>query len=479
MHVSQTSAGSETQTASGAQTQGKHSTKGGEASCDGLFALLLAQLGAQLIQAQGQASGGQPTAESLAEAVEAILAEQDAGEAEALQGLFKGLAEGGEAGLPAALETGEAVQAAPATTPESPAQPAAGHVSETPAVVVVPVWTRASADDGPLTAGVEANASTAAEAAPKAAGESNANDPSVVVAAGSEGSKVVYRVSDPLAASDNEASAGAQAKQSPLVKSETLAEPKAVRQAEPLPEDAAVPSQEGDGAETVDPARAFESTLRVRVAERAAVTTQANRGVSKAPASEPAQPDTAPQGLAAVYAAKESSEAAAKTQPAAGEPREPATLQALPQRTIETVRYMVESGRRTLTVKLVPESLGEVRLEVVSSSDKAGLAETVTVKIASASASVRGVLENHLSGLRDSLLRDGINLGEVSVSTGGSSGQAAFGNDGPSSQGFDAPRGPQHGAGSARTDTPAETQAGSEPAQIRGLESSGSLNVLV
>ena len=58
-------------------------------------------------------------------------------------------------------------------------------------------------------------------------------------------------------------------------------------------------------------------------------------------------------------------------------------------------------GERTLTLKLLPESLGEVQVEVKSSLDN------VTVRLISQDPSVRQALEHHASGLREALASDG------------------------------------------------------------------------
>jgi flagellar hook-length control protein FliK len=87
-----------------------------------------------------------------------------------------------------------------------------------------------------------------------------------------------------------------------------------------------------------------------------------------------------------------------------------ATLENLPQQVIRGLRYLVESGEHTLRIRLVPESLGEVNLEVRSSRDE------VSVRMASASPIVREVLQQHLPSLRESLAQDGVHVAKVSVS---------------------------------------------------------------
>lgn len=101
--------------------------------------------------------------------------------------------------------------------------------------------------------------------------------------------------------------------------------------------------------------------------------------------------------------------------PAAGrlsggeQPVRASTLGALADHTVRNVRFLAESGGTSLTVRLVPESLGEMRIEVHATSD--GLA----VRLASASSAVRGALEAHTQSLRDALQRDGVEVSHIEV----------------------------------------------------------------
>lgn len=92
------------------------------------------------------------------------------------------------------------------------------------------------------------------------------------------------------------------------------------------------------------------------------------------------------------------------------DPSPKATLEKLPLQVIRGVRYLVEGGEHTLRIRLVPESLGEVRLEVTTSRDE------ISVRMASASPAVREVLQQHLPSLRDALAQDGAHVAKLSVS---------------------------------------------------------------
>ncbi len=89
----------------------------------------------------------------------------------------------------------------------------------------------------------------------------------------------------------------------------------------------------------------------------------------------------------------------------------PATPQGLRDATIRSVRYLVGHGEQSLRVRLVPASLGELHV-TVTTSDDGGL----NVHLTSAHHAVRETLDGQLSGLRDALARDGIDVGRITVS---------------------------------------------------------------
>src|SRR5690606_16307264 len=72
----------------------------------------------------------------------------------------------------------------------------------------------------------------------------------------------------------------------------------------------------------------------------------------------------------------------------------------LTQFAVKSVRYLAGRGEETMTVRLVPESLGELRV-VVRSTEQA-----LDVQLSAANASVRDSLEQQLPALRDALARD-------------------------------------------------------------------------
>ncbi|MBM3288625.1 MAG: hypothetical protein FJY92_00595 [Candidatus Hydrogenedentes bacterium] len=83
------------------------------------------------------------------------------------------------------------------------------------------------------------------------------------------------------------------------------------------------------------------------------------------------------------------------------------TVQALPEQALRGARYLVSNGEQTMRIRLVPESLGEVRLEVTAANGE------VSVKLASANAAVREILQTHAPGLQSAIAQD--NAGAVRV----------------------------------------------------------------
>jgi flagellar hook-length control protein FliK len=85
------------------------------------------------------------------------------------------------------------------------------------------------------------------------------------------------------------------------------------------------------------------------------------------------------------------------------------TLQTAGQSVVKGVRYLATNGGETLTIRLVPESLGVMHI-VVKSGDNA-----IEVTLVSANQSVRESLEQHLPALREMFGRDGIDVSKVSI----------------------------------------------------------------
>jgi len=93
----------------------------------------------------------------------------------------------------------------------------------------------------------------------------------------------------------------------------------------------------------------------------------------------------------------------------------------------KSVRYLVSEGEKSLRVRLVPESLGEVRVEIVSVRDELHL------RLVSGNASVREAMEQGSETLRSALARDGVNIIRVTVAPDGgpSEGYGSFSGKSP------------------------------------------------
>ncbi|MCC6143158.1 MAG: flagellar hook-length control protein FliK [Candidatus Hydrogenedentes bacterium] len=90
----------------------------------------------------------------------------------------------------------------------------------------------------------------------------------------------------------------------------------------------------------------------------------------------------------------------------------PVALSEVEAQAVKVVRLMVQEGEQRVTLRLVPEHLGELRIEVRSHGDQ------VSVKMLSANASVRDALEAQLHGLREAFAREGLSVQRVEVTPG-------------------------------------------------------------
>jgi flagellar hook-length control protein FliK len=124
---------------------------------------------------------------------------------------------------------------------------------------------------------------------------------------------------------------------------------------------------------------------------------------AESPVLSPAQPDRS----ADVHPAPAANPPPA---PAANPPPAPAALEHLQTHTVKNVRYLMANGQRTVSVRLVPESLGEMRIEVHGNSGD------VSVRLVSASPLVREALESQLAALRENFAKEGIRVEHIEVS---------------------------------------------------------------
>ena len=91
-------------------------------------------------------------------------------------------------------------------------------------------------------------------------------------------------------------------------------------------------------------------------------------------------------------------------------PTQESRLETLAAHTVRNVRYLISDKGQTITVRLVPESLGTMHLEVQAHQDE------ISVRLVSANPMVRETLELNSQGIREALAREGIDVTRVEIS---------------------------------------------------------------
>ena len=188
----------------------------------------------------------------------------------------------------------------------------------------------------------------------------------------------------------------------------------------PTPPDAAASQQapaslalaSTSAQETAAPGAGMIQAAVAAAVRNAAPDTPAPSASTAAADAPAALPQTGPGHAPAAPA-----EHVASAQSTAG-PTAP-TLDNVGQYVVRSVRLMVHDGQKTLTVRLIPPSLGELHLEVTSVRD------SLHVRLMSSNPVVRDALERQLTTLRDTLARSGVEASSVTVSSGSTLGQAS------------------------------------------------------
>ena len=108
---------------------------------------------------------------------------------------------------------------------------------------------------------------------------------------------------------------------------------------------------------------------------------------------------------------------------ASSDSTEPAqsTLKTLGQDTVKSVRYLLARGEQTLRIRLIPESLGELRLEITSAKDE------ISVRLSSGNQTVRELLHTQVHSLREALSQDGTSVSRISIVADTGTGMASQG----------------------------------------------------
>ena len=197
-------------------------------------------------------------------------------------------------------------------------------------------------------------------------------------------------------------------------------EPAAITDADSAtaPVDAVALAVDGEASASPPAAAPFPKTLNALLAERAvrngydaADAPDLNPTVAHAPeepaplADESELPAPAPQ--VARPAAMELG--GVRTETASG-PRIP--LANLPGELAQQLHLMQQEGVKTMRLRLMPEHLGEIHIEIHGHGD------TMRVRMVSANPAVRDALESQMGDLRQALQKQGLSLDTVTVDAG-------------------------------------------------------------
>jgi Flagellar hook-length control protein FliK len=88
---------------------------------------------------------------------------------------------------------------------------------------------------------------------------------------------------------------------------------------------------------------------------------------------------------------------------------DPLPLRSVPEFSIRSIKYLMENNVESIRVRLVPRSLGELQISVVKTDDVS------KVVISSANPAVRDFLDSQLSGLRENLHKEAIQVNQITV----------------------------------------------------------------
>ncbi len=205
------------------------------------------------------------------------------------------------------------------------------------------------------------------------------------------------------------------------------------------------------------------NAIEVPLEAKGAPVTPASSIVEASPVTTTARVETMP-GLASLTAPTAPAESSVEA-PASMRP----TLQTLGDFAVKSVRYINTQGGETITVRLVPESLGELRVVVKSGSD--GL----EIELSSRNQVVRETLDRQLPALQEAFARDGTDVARITVSA-----PSAFDADGsagrPSQQ--SGSQAPSSGSGQGRGNSPSSNTYGTdERPRTTAPPHDGALNV--
>ena len=164
---------------------------------------------------------------------------------------------------------------------------------------------------------------------------------------------------------------------------------------------------------------ASDAPLHARPADVAAVS--ADRAATITTAAPGGNVSADAQVSAAGVQTRSDGNVNAPPQPQAPEPPPRPTPTDLTQFAVKSVRYLAGRGEETMTVRLVPESLGELRLVVRSGE------HSLDVQLSAVNAAVRDSLEQQLPALREALTRDAGDARQVNITINAGTDQQSAG----------------------------------------------------
>ncbi len=179
------------------------------------------------------------------------------------------------------------------------------------------------------------------------------------------------------------------------------------------------PAQAADAATALSAAKADVATA-LPTGEAGVVTAllAAEADIAtELPAAEavvtPAKPENGAKASSAMGVSSRTVQHAAPSDtPAAPVAAEHISATMLQEVAVKGVRYLIGAQDKTIAVRLVPPSLGELHIEVTTTGD------ALRVRLFSANPVVREALESHLQALRDTFVANNIDVKNISVLSG-------------------------------------------------------------
>lgn len=106
----------------------------------------------------------------------------------------------------------------------------------------------------------------------------------------------------------------------------------------------------------------------------------------------------------------------------------------LPKLTESSIKQILDSGEQRMTIRIKPDTLGEMQIEITRSGSD------VQVRLTAATQSVRELLDAHAPQLREALAREGFDATRIQVSPPSSSSGLNLGHAGAGQQGQNTPQ---------------------------------------